>query len=54
MPIYEYECEKCRERFSLLRPMRDINAPATCPRCGEQDARRVISQFATTGCGPVG
>lgn len=53
MPIYEYECPKCGERFSLLRPMRQAQEPAPCPKCREE-ARRVISQFATAGCGPVG
>ncbi len=47
MPIYEYECQACRRRVSLL-----ILAPSTagaprCPRCGGEDLRRLMSRFAT-------
>jgi putative FmdB family regulatory protein len=61
MPIYEYECPECAERFSRLRPMRELDEPSRCPRCGNTEARRVLSQFATTsdkgggaGCAPSG
>jgi putative FmdB family regulatory protein len=60
MPIYEYECPDCRERFSRLRPMREVGQPARCPKCGNEEARRVLSVFATgqgssgAGCAPSG
>ena len=57
MPIYEYECPECGERFSRLRPMREMDAPTPCPRCQKAEARRVVSQFAATGmgsCTPAG
>ncbi|MBZ2183809.1 MAG: zinc ribbon domain-containing protein [Bryobacter sp.] len=34
MPIYEYRCEKCGSGFEKLRPMREAEEPAECPRCG--------------------
>jgi putative FmdB family regulatory protein len=55
VPIYEYECPKCGERFSRLRPMREMEEPAACPRCGEEQARRVLSVVAKpAGCAPSG
>ena len=44
MPVYEYRCGACRERFELLRPM-SANGEADCPQCGGA-ANRVLSLFA--------
>jgi putative FmdB family regulatory protein len=43
MPIYEYQCLKCRFRFEVLvltetRP--------TCPSCQSEEAERLMSSFA--------
>ncbi len=51
MPIYEYECTKCGERFELRRSMSDSDQKVKCPRCGAEDSRRVFSAFATTSGG---
>jgi putative FmdB family regulatory protein len=44
MPIYEYRCEACGERFEELVPA-DAPAPA-CPRCGAERAKRLMSAQA--------
>ncbi|MBN2209423.1 MAG: zinc ribbon domain-containing protein [Candidatus Coatesbacteria bacterium] len=54
MPIYEYECEKCKERFELLRGISESGEPAACPKCGAEDARRLMSLFGSSGCGSSG
>ena len=33
MPIYEYVCLDCGERFETLRSMKDADAPITCRQC---------------------
>ena len=43
MPIYEYRCRVCGERFEELTSA-DAAAPA-CPRCGA-DAERLLSAQA--------
>jgi putative FmdB family regulatory protein len=40
MPIYEYECEKCRRRFELFQHFSD-EPVKVCPEC-EGPVRRVI------------
>ena len=50
MPLYEYHCEPCNERFEALRPMSKGNDPATCPVCGGA-SRRVLSVFAAVTAG---
>jgi putative FmdB family regulatory protein len=44
MPIYEYRCEACEERFEELVSA-DAPAPA-CPRCGAERAKRLLSAQA--------
>ncbi|HHS97104.1 MAG TPA: zinc ribbon domain-containing protein [Chloroflexi bacterium] len=49
MPLYEYVCGDCGERFEALRPMREADAPIECPHCGGQHAKRALSLFAAIG-----
>lgn len=46
MPIYEYDCEDCRRRVSLLVLRPSTAPPPTCPRCGGGALSRVMSRFA--------
>jgi putative FmdB family regulatory protein len=48
MPIYEFRCRTCDERFELRRPMSDADAPARCSG-GHDDVVRLLPVFATTG-----
>lgn len=51
MPLYEYHCEACDERFEVIRSSRDTDL-VKCPRC-DRLARKLISAFAVAGDGPV-
>jgi putative FmdB family regulatory protein len=47
VPIYEYECQGCRRRVSLLiRTLHPAEAPR-CPRCNSAELSRLMSRFAT-------
>jgi putative FmdB family regulatory protein len=52
MPIYEYRCESCGKTFEKIRRMSDADRDAECPDCKSQAAKRVVSGFAMSGCGP--
>jgi len=58
MPVYEYECTKCGERFELRRGMNDKDDEIRCPKCGTESPRRVFSLFAagssSASCAPGG
>lgn len=47
MPIYEYECQGCRRRVSLLVLRPSVAEPPSCPRCGSSSLSRLMSRFAT-------
>lgn len=45
MPLYEYRCLECRHEFEALVPAGKADQ-ATCPECGVEDVRRLLSMFA--------
>jgi putative FmdB family regulatory protein len=50
MPIYEYRCPDCGEKFDKLVRL-GSDAAVRCPRCGGESPQRQISLFAHTGGG---
>lgn len=64
MPLYEYRCRECGERFErLVRPApaaassgADRSSPAiVCPACVSAEVERLLSAFARTtpACAPM-
>ena len=56
MPIYEYKCKKCGEKFELKLGFFHTKNAIKCPVCGSNDAERIFSPFLTdtsrdSGCG---
>ncbi|MEE8469925.1 MAG: zinc ribbon domain-containing protein [Dehalococcoidia bacterium] len=58
MPIYEYLCGTCGEKFELRRGINDRDSELRCPKCGASNPQRVLSLFATSSpaesCAPSG
>ncbi len=52
MPIYEFECERCGERFEEL--VAAGSADVACPSCGATEARRLLSNVSPPGRQPRG
>ena len=46
MPLYEYQCNKCRREFQHLLLKRDEEKELACPKCGGRDLKRLISRVA--------
>jgi putative FmdB family regulatory protein len=47
MPLYEYICCECKDRFTLRMTIReyDNNESILCPKCKSKDLRRFYSAF---------
>jgi putative FmdB family regulatory protein len=45
MPLYEYRCNGCRRRITLLRSFSDTTTPC-CPHCQSEDLSRLISRVS--------
>jgi putative FmdB family regulatory protein len=46
MPLYEYRCPACAERFELLQRVGERAEAVACPRCGKGAVERQLSTFA--------
>lgn len=51
VPIFEYRCEKCGEEFEEIVSSDERDRPQACPACGSKRTKRLISAFASGGCG---
>ena len=45
MPLYEYRCNGCHRRVTLLRSFSDSSAPL-CPECQSRNLTRLISRVS--------
>ena len=45
MPLFEYRCEDCRRKFTLLVGMVAQQAEQACPKCGGAKLQKLISRF---------
>lgn len=51
MPVFEYECRKCRRVSSFLVRNPAAHKPPACPHCGHPETYRVFSRFAAVKTG---
>ncbi len=51
MPIYEYQCTQCGEKSEVIQSIGKDGAKLTCPKCGAQNMKRIISLFNSPGSG---
>jgi len=49
MPIYEYQCNDCGERFDKWLRSMDCAEATRCPRCGSQRVRKAVSVPGKSG-----
>ena len=49
MPIYEYRCQECGEKFDKLVRSDNDQADLACPNCGSKQAEKLFSVFGTKG-----
>lgn len=48
MPIYEYGCKKCGEKFEKMRRLAQRDDPIACPQCKSRSTRRIEVQRVAT------
>ena len=50
MPIYEYECKNCKNKFdTLVQRYSEACKVIECPECKEMTAEKQMSAFTTQG-----
>lgn len=45
MPLFEYRCEDCNRKFTLLVGMIAQQRKQECPKCNSTNLRKLISRF---------
>jgi putative FmdB family regulatory protein len=48
MPIYEYRCNQCRKKVSILTLRVSEKVEERCEHCGSTTLTRLLSRFSTT------
>jgi putative FmdB family regulatory protein len=46
MPIYEYICKGCGEKFEAFRSIHDEDENVACPKCKRTHPSRIISSIS--------
>ncbi len=49
MPIYEFKCLKCCEKFEEIVNSKDISI--CCPKCDSADTEKLVSSFSFKSSG---
>ena len=49
MPIYEYQCSQCGEKFEVRQSIGDDGAKLNCPKCSSSNPQRLVSPFFSPG-----
>lgn len=49
MPLYEYECKTCGERFEKRVSFSQTDQPQECPACHSSETKKRVSTFASLG-----
>lgn len=47
MPLYEFFCDECRKKFSILCKIDARDSQQACQKCGSTKTRRMVSRFKT-------
>jgi len=45
MPIYEYQCGKCKKQFEVVTMSMSEKANAVCPKCKSKKISKMMSKF---------
>lgn len=43
MPIFEFNCDECKQRFDVLTR---VGTEIQCPQCGSGQVRKLLSTFS--------
>lgn len=44
MPIYEFQCDKCKKQFEVVTLSMNEKPKASCPKCKSKKASKIVSK----------
>jgi putative FmdB family regulatory protein len=54
MPLYEFTCNDCRQKFEKLCSFSSAGGGVTCPKCQGTNTKKALSAFAARSKGSNG
>ncbi len=53
MPIYEYQCVQCGEKFEVRQAMGEDGSKLNCPKCRVGNPRKLFSSFFSSSSSEI-
>jgi putative FmdB family regulatory protein len=54
MPIYEYQCVHCGQKFEVRQAIGEDGSSLNCPKCHAGEPKRLLSSFFSRGSSETG
>lgn len=49
MPIFEYKCKQCDNKFEVLYKSSTNQEEVSCPKCNSKENKKLLSSFSASG-----
>lgn len=49
MPVFEYKCSDCSNKFEIYHKSSASQEKVICPKCGSENAKKLFSSFSASG-----
>ena len=46
MPVYEYRCKDCNEKYEILHKGQEEKDKVVCPGCNSKESKKLLSGFS--------
>ncbi|HTX17358.1 MAG TPA: FmdB family zinc ribbon protein [Bacteroidota bacterium] len=43
MPVFDYQCEKCRTKYDVYHKGKELEEDVVCPSCGSKAHKKLMS-----------
>jgi len=43
MPVFDYQCEKCKTRYDVYHKLKEVQDDILCPSCGSKAHKKLMS-----------
>ena len=54
MPIYEYQCAHCGQKFEVRQAIGEDGSSLNCPKCHTENPKRLFSSFISSKSSTTG
>ncbi len=48
MPVFEYQCQKCKTKFDVFHKSQNQSEKVICPNCNSIESKKLFSTFSAS------